>query len=81
MTICFAIYTEWLLTKHNLKFLKIKHSTVKFYLKTAARDFTTKNVFDPRLTCFGTDSDLLLNVYHKAKRWETMPNRREPLTI
>ena len=54
----FAIYAEFLLTKHNLKFIDIKQSTVKLYLKAAARAFITKKLHDPRLSCSGAPSAL-----------------------
>ena len=72
----FACYAEYLLMGKNLKYMRIKSSTAQRYLVAAAKLFPV----DPRRDEFGNIHPIFSQIWTEAKRWEQMPNRREPLT-
>lgn len=90
----FAMYALDLALGYTIKCITIKSKTISEYLKVAA-DFVEHarrrsligtrldqiNWYDPRidLTTGKTSSDISA-IISEVKRWESMPNRREPLT-
>lgn len=79
---------------HTLLCKTIKSDTIKGYLKAAANYITAARKLlpnndtsrplwlDPRLDmALGTTAEDISNVTNEVKRWEMMPNRREPLTV
>lgn len=61
--------------------LHVKSDTIERYLKAAASFATPLLLPDPRYDQFGARSHFLEKVMREYKRWEAMPNRREPVTI
>ena len=76
-----ASYATYLLSGQTLLCCSIKVGTAKAYLKAVSDLFTTRDYFDPCIDKFGTRSSYLQAVYSEAKRWESMPNRQEGITI
>ena len=76
-----ASYATFLFTGQTLLCKSILSATVKQYLKAVADLFVQQDLFNPLLTKRGCKSQLVQAVTHEAKRWESVPNRREPLTI
>ena len=59
----------------------IKASTVNLYLADAAKLAICINCPDPTKNDLNQKSSYITNVVNEHRRWETMPNRREPLTF
>lgn len=55
-------------------------STVKEYLKQAVLHFTSQSHPDPTLDIFGRRASIIHNILLESERWESIENRREPLT-
>ena len=75
-----ACYTANLASGENLLCKTIKTETIKRYLSAAAELSTQTNVISPLLDVSGKMSKHIQDVLNEIKRWETVPNRREPLT-
>ena len=82
-TIIFACYAQALCLGHSLLSKQIRHTTIVAYLDAAALLLTTSDmgILNPtrRTTGLGRPP-LLAKVLHEHKRWESIPNRREPVT-
>ena len=61
----------------NIKHMSIKATTAQLYMRAAAVLFPV----DPRRNIFGNVDPIFAKIWAEAKRWESMPNRREPLTV
>ena len=78
-----ACYAQALCMGHSLKCRQIQHSTVTAYIDAAALLFTQGplGLADPTRRSNSTSrSPLLAKVLREHKRWESMPNLREPVT-
>ena len=76
-----ASYCTFLFLGHTLMCKSIKVDTAKAYLKAAVKLFP-KHDWDPTLdVSTGIQSQRITDVFHEARRWESMPNRQEPLTV
>ena len=74
---CYAVS----LTSNETIFCKsIKASTVNLYISDAAKLAIFNNHPDPTKNSLSQKSSYITNVVNEHKRWELMPNRREPLT-
>ena len=58
----------------------IKSDTIKRCLKVAAELSAPAQMMNPTLDLMGNLSVFIKDIIHEAKRWESMPNRREHLT-
>ena len=76
-----ACYATFLLKGNSLLCKSILVGTVKRYIKAASVLFLDNGQWDPCITKHGSLAPVLKTVYKEAKRWESMPNRQEPLTI
>ena len=76
-----ACYATFLMMGHTLLCKSIKVGTIKKYLLAAKDYFLDNNQWDPCITKQGKTASVLLSVYKEGNRWESMPNRQEPLTI
>ena len=75
---CYAVS----LTSNETIFCRvIKASTVNLYLTDAAKLAIFKNLPDPLKNVLNQKSNYITNVVNEHRWWETMPNRREPLTF
>ena len=75
-----ALYALSLVQCNTLHATSIKSGTIKRYLHAAASLSTQANEADPRLNIYGKNSAPMQKVLQEQKRWEDMPNRREPVT-
>lgn len=78
----FAQYAAHLCTGSTIQVRAIRHSTVLRYLNDAATFVKLKTGIDPRHS-LGTSKmdDAIQKVLDEYKRWEKIPQRREPWTV
>ena len=74
------LYALHLARGETLLCRSIKANTIERYLHAAAKLSTAVHQMDPRLDIFGNTSEHIKKVLREQKRWEDMPNRREPVT-
>ena len=75
-----ACYTADLASGQNLLFMSLKSSTIIRYLAAAADLSIPYNQMNPCLDMYGKRSKQINNIITEIKRWENIPNRREPVT-
>ena len=75
-----ALYALRLAQGATLLCMSIKADTIDRYLHAAAKLSTAAHLMDPRLDTHGKKSEHIKKVLREQKRWEDMPNRREPVT-
>ena len=75
-----ACYTVSLTSNETIFCKSIKASTVNLYISDAAKLAIFNNLPDPTKNALSQKSSYITNVINEHKRWELMPNRREPLT-
>ena len=75
-----ACYTAYLASGETLLCKTIKSSTIKRYLDAAAELSTHAQMINPCLDIMGNQSVYITNILKELKRWESMPNRKEPVT-
>ena len=76
--VCYAVS----LTSNETIFCKtIKTSTVNLYLFDYVKLAIFKNLPDPTKNSLQQKSSYIINVINEHKRWESMPYRRETLTL
>ena len=75
-----ACYTAHLASGATLLCKTIKSDTIKRYLSAASELSAPAQMMNPTLDLMGNLSVFIKDIIHEVKRWETMPNRREPLT-
>ena len=78
--IIMACYTAHLASGQTLLYRAIKTETIKKYLKAATDLSLPFQMMNPALNLLGNQSKYIGDILHEASRWESMPNRREPLT-
>ena len=78
--IIMACYTAYLASGETLLCKTIKSSTIKRYLDAAAELSTHAQMINPCLDIMGNQSVYITNILKELKRWESMPNRKEPVT-
>ena len=78
--IVMACYTISLAPGSIILALAIKVGTIERYLFVARKLSTPAGVMDPILDIRGRRIDMIKAILDEAKRWQTVPNRREPLT-
>ena len=76
-----ACYATFLLMGNTLLCNSIAVDTVKKYMLAVKDYFIDNNQWDPCITKQGKIAPILTSVYREGKRWESMPNRQEPLTV
>ena len=75
-----ACYAVALCNDQTLLKKRILSSTIDMYLAAAARLSAPFEKLDPCKNAFGQKSNFIKAVLKEHKRWESMPNRRDPLT-
>ena len=78
--IVMACYAVALAGGENLVCRSIRSGTIREYLRAAASWATCENLYSPLLNEMGIKSTIVENIVREQKRWESMPNRQEPLT-
>ena len=78
-----ALYAAHLASGSTLLCKSVKSGTIAGYLRDVARFLVTFNARDPRRTdaTQTTNAECISGVLAEVKRWELVPNRREPLTV
>ena len=75
-----ACYASSLTSNETIFCKTIKASTVSHYLTDAAKLSILNKLPDPTKNGFNQMSPFIQNILKEHKRWESIPNRREPLT-
>ena len=75
-----ACYAADLVSGENLLCMTLKAGTILRYLQAAAELSTHDNIMNPCLDSTGKQSKHIKDIIHEVKRWESVPDRREPLT-
>ena len=75
-----ACYTASLSNSETLLCKSIRTSTIKKYLEAITELFVKANFQDPQKNLYGEKSPYVEAILKEHLRWETVPNRREPLT-
>ena len=78
--IIMACYTAYLATGETLLCRTIKANTIKKYLDAAAELSLPAKLLNPCLDIRGDLSIHIKEIIREIKRWEKIPNRREPVT-
>ena len=75
-----ACYTANLAAGETLLCKTIRSDTILRYLSAAAELSVPAKMMNPCLNIMGNQSNYISDIIHELKRWESMPNRREPIT-
>ena len=78
--IIMACYAADLVSGENLLCMTLKAGIILRYLQAAAELSTHSNIMNPCLDSTGKQSKHIKDIIHEVKRWESVPDRREPLT-
>ena len=78
--IIMACYVAHLSLGETLLCKTIKSSTISRYLSAAVELSTKANMMNPCLDIMGKQSDYIKGIFKELKRWENVPNRKEPVT-
>ena len=73
-------YSVHLVGGHTLLCKTIVSGTIKRYLSAAAELSRPANLLNPCLDIMGNMSRYINNILKELKIWESVPNRREPVT-
>ena len=76
-----ALYAADLANNNTILCRAIKSNTIKQYLRAAASFSIAAQRLDPQLDIYGKRSFWINKVLQEVKRWESMPDRREPVTV
>ena len=75
-----ACYAADLVAGNNLLCMSLKAGTILRYLQAAAELSIPANVMNPCLDITGKQSKYIRDIITEVRRWESMPDRREPVT-
>jgi len=75
-----ACYVASLAMGETLACRSIRSKTLQLYLSNVVKLFLNSGRLDPTKTVMGKVHPAISKVIHEQRRWESMPNRREPLT-
>ena len=78
--IIMACYAAHLASGETLLCRSIRSGTIMRYLSAAAELSVPANVTNPCLDIMGKQSQYIRDVINEVKRWESIPNRKEPIT-
>ena len=78
--IIMACYTAHLVSGQNLLCMSIKSGTVSRYLVAASELSLPAKMMNPCLDIMGKQSTYIKDILKESKRWEAIPNRKEPVT-
>ena len=75
-----ACYAADLVAGENLLCMTLKADTILRYLQAAAELSIPANMMNPCLDITGKQSKYIRDIITEMKRWESIPDRREPVT-
>ena len=75
-----ACYAAILASCHTIQCKGIRVSTISKYLSATAILSIPFQTMNSLVNIYGEKSRLVEDIKNEAKRWESIPNRREPLT-
>ena len=75
-----ACYAADLGAGQNLLCMTLKAGTILRYLQAAAELSIPANIMNPCLDITGKQSKYIRDIINEVKRWESVPDRREPVT-
>ena len=75
-----ACYDAHLAAGHTLLYKCIKSGTISKDLSTVIDLSKPAQMMNPTIDIIGKQSQLITDIIHECKRWESIPNRREPVT-
>jgi hypothetical protein len=75
-----ACYAADLVAGQNLLCMTLKAGTILRYLQAAAELSIPANMMNPCLDITGKQSKYIRDIINEVKRWESVPDRREPVT-
>ena len=75
-----ACYAADLVAGQNLLCMTLKAGTILRYLQAAAELSIPANMMNPCLDITGKQSKYIRDIITGVKRWESVPDRREPVT-
>ena len=78
--IIMACYAAHLASGETLLCKSIRSGTILRYLSAAADLSVPANITNPCLDIMGKQSQYIKDIINEVRRWESIPNRREPLT-
>ena len=78
--IIMACYTAYLASGETLLCKAIKANTIKKYLNAAAELSMPAKLMNPCLDIRGNWSTHINDIIKEVRRWEKVPNRKEPVT-
>eukprot|EP00957_Ditylum_brightwellii_P023294 1757842-Ditylum_brightwellii.AAC.1 len=76
-----AMYASYLALGHTLLVKSIKATTMMRYLKAAALLCEPGMLVSPLVSCCSKKSAWVEAIISEQRRWESMSNRQEPLTV
>eukprot|EP00957_Ditylum_brightwellii_P076361 5803597-Ditylum_brightwellii.AAC.1 len=76
-----AIYASHLAMGNTLLSQSIKANNIRLYLKAAAMLSEPRSLMNPLVSLAGTKSSWIEAVIPEQCRWESVPNRQEPVTV
>ena len=75
-----ACYTAYLAAGNTLYCKTIKSGTIKRYLTAASEFSVPAQMVNPCLNIMGKQCVYIKDILNESRRWESIPDRREPLT-
>ena len=75
-----ACFAATLASGQTILCRSIRASTIDKYLSAAAALSRPFHEMNPLINIMGEKSQLVKDIIHETRRWESMPNRREPMT-
>ena len=75
-----ACYAANLVSGDNILCQTLKSGTIARYLSAAAELSTAANTINPCLDITGKQSRHIKDITNEVRRWEVIPDRREPVT-
>ena len=78
--IIMACYAANLVAGETLLCKTIRSGTILRYLSAAAELSVPANMMNPCLNIMGKQSSYINDIIHELRRWESIPDRREPVT-
>ena len=75
-----ACYAANLVAGETLLCKTIRSGTILRYLSAAAELSVPANMMNPCLNIMGKQSSYINDIIHELRRWESIPDRREPVT-
>ena len=76
-----AMYASHLAMGNTLLSQSIKSNTNRLYLKAAAMLSEPRRLMNPLVSLSGSKSSWIEAIIQEQRRWESMPNRQEPVIV